>query len=563
MRKPLIVWVLPLLLLLLGSLQNDPGRPTREGALFTEITDQVKLDFIHDPGKDGTYFMPEIMGGGGAFLDYDNDGDLDIYLIQAGPHTEGTDPKPNRLFRQEADGTFRDVSAESGLGDTGYGMGVAVGDIDNDGYVDIYVSNYGPDVLYRNDGRGGFENVSASGGISDDAWSASAVFCDYDNDGYLDLYVAHYLSYDPSKQCRHWDGSIDYCGPGGAAETDVLYQNNGDGTFTDVSRRAGIHEVSAPGLGVYCQDLTGDGRLDFYVANDGKANQLWVNQGNGRFIDEAYMLGVALNSFGAAEAGMGIAAGDVDGDSEIDLFLTHLNGETNTLYLSEGGSGFRDATAQMGLAFAGLQMTGFGTAFLDYDHDGDLDIAVANGRVKRQPLQAGSRGDPYWRPYAEPNLLLRNTLDSGEAKFEAVGPAAGEFSSLIEVSRGLALGDVDNDGDLDLLVTHLAGPARLFRNDAPKRGRWLKVRAFDPANHRDAHGAVVTIVIDDRRITRPANPGFSYLSSNAPGAHFGLPSSGTIGGIVIRWPDGSTESFAGVAPDQTVVLRKGEGETIR
>ena len=534
MWKLSILGVLPVLFSCTQDGGNQPAWPTSGHTVFTEITQESNLDFTHDPGEDGSYFMPEIMGGGGAFLDYDNDGDLDIYLIQAGPHTDGKNPKPNRLFRQEADGAFRDVTAESGLGDTGYGMGVAVGDIDNDGSVDVYVSNYGADVLYRNDGRGGFENISASAGISDDVWSASAAFCDYDNDGYLDLYVTHYLAYDPSQQCRHSDGSIDYCGPVGPTETDVLYHNNGDGSFTDVSLRAGIHEVSAPGLGVYCQDLTGDGLLDFYVANDGKANQLWVNQGNGRFIDEAYMMGVALNSSGDAEAGMGIAAGDVDGDSEIDLFLTHLNGETNTLYLNEGRSGFRDATAQMRLVFVGLRMTGFGTAFLDYDHDGDLDIAVVNGRVKRQPLHSGSRGDPYWRPYAEPNFLLRNTLDSGEAKFEAAGPAAGVFSSRVEISRGLALGDVDNDGDLDLLVTHLAGPARLFRNDAPKRGRWLKVRAVDPASHRDAHGAAVTIVIDGRRITRPANPGFSYFSSNAPGAHFGLPTSGTISGIVVR-----------------------------
>lgn len=298
----------------------------------------------------------------------------------------------------------------------------------------------------------------------------------------------------------------------------------------------------------------------FFVANDGEANQLWRNRGDGRFVDDAFKLGMALNSFGREEAGMGIAVGDMDEDGDLDLFLTHLTNQTNTLYRNDSKLGYQDATITTGLALSGLPATGFGTAFLDYDHDGDLDIAAANGHVTRQPLHDGSHIDPYWAGYAEPNMLLENLHDQGKARFENVSSTTGSFASWIEISRGLATGDMDGDGDLDLLVTHIAGPARLFRNDAPKKGRWLIVRAYDPAHRRDAHGAVVTVVIGGKEKVRVANPGGSYLSSSDPRAHFGLPATGEIERIRIRWPDGSEESFESAEANQVLVLRKGEGK---
>ena len=489
------------------------------------------------------------MGSGGAFLDYDNDGDLDIYLIQAA--AQGT----NRLYRQEPDGRFVDATEGSGLGDSGYGMGVAVGDFDNDGRVDVYVTNYGPDVLYRNLGGGRFENVTQKAGFEANAWSSSATFCDYDADGYLDLYVAHYVAYDSETRCFKHDGRRDFCGPQEFPGTaDSLYRNNGDGTFRDVSAAAGIGEVSAPGLGVVCVDLTGDGRLDFYVANDGKANQLWSNRGNGSFVDEAYAAGVALNSFGKEEAGMGIAPGDVDNDGDLDLFLTHLTNETNTLYQNDGALGFQDATNSIGLGMTAIRTTGFGTALIDIDHDGHLDIVVVNGRVAHQPALAGADGGSFWGPYAEPNVVLLR--DGG--RFAVVDDAEG-FGAHVEVSRGLACGDVDGDGDLDLLVTSTAGPARLFLNEAPKKGRWLLVRAVDPRGDRDAHGAVVTITVGERHIVRTASPGYSYLSSNDARAHFGLPAEGAIASITVQWPDGTTERFPPVEANQAIALSKGDG----
>ena len=394
----------------LGTLFQDSLAQDR-GPLFSEITDIVQLSFVHDPGADGSFFMPEIMGSGGAFFDYDNDTDLDIYLIQAGSHSNpgSGEALPNRLYRQEADGTFADVTAVVGLDDTGYGMGVAVGDIDNDGWRDVYLTNYGLDALYRNEGGERFTNITSRAGISGDEWSASACFCDYDQDGYLDLYVTHYLNYDPKKECIKLDGNRGYCAPTvfpGASDT--LYHNKGDGTFTDVSLQAGIRAAAEPGLGVICADFNEDGLPDFYVANDGGANLLWINQGRGTFKDEAFLSGVGLNALGRTEAGMGLAVGDAEGDGDLDLFVSHITNETNTLYRNDGHMNFEDATAASGLAALSLPTTGFGTAFLDFDHDGDLDLAVANGRVERHTPVRGARLSPYWNPYAEPNHLLDN-----------------------------------------------------------------------------------------------------------------------------------------------------------
>ena len=525
-------------------------------ALFVEITEEAGLDFRHDPGAEGRFLMPEIMGSGGALFDYDGDGLLDIYLIQAGPDPEAPAPdRPtNRLYRQHEGGVFHDATAGSGLGDPGYGMGVAVGDLDNDGDLDVQVTNYGEDALYRNDGPQGFADISAAAGIRGSLWSSSAVFCDYDGDGWLDLFVARYVAFDPERRCTRDDGSPDYCDPAVfPGVSDALYRNRGDGTFDDVSLESGLLAEAAPGLGVVCWDFNGDHRPDFFVANDGAANHLWMNRGDGRLVEEGIVQGVAFNEMGHAEAGMGIAFGDSDGDSDLDLFVTNLTSETNTLYGYEGAFGFQDVTARAGLAAGGLRWTGFGAGFFDFDHDGDLDLAVVNGRVQRHPALPGADLGEFWSAYAEPNLLFEN---DGSGRFTGVEAA---FASRLEISRGLSFGDLDQDGDLDLLLTHTAGPARLFRNESPKKGHWLSVRAFDPAAKRDAHGALVTVVAGGNRYRRAVGAGGSYLSASDSRIHFGFPEPG-VERITVRWPDGSRESFPGLEADLAIVLRKGGGE---
>lgn len=532
-----------LVILLLTAVADGPFT-------FTEITELSGIAFRHDPGEEGKYLLPEITGSGAAFVDYDGDGDLDIYLVQSG--ADG-----NKLFRQDADGAFTDVTSEAGVGDTGYGMGVAVGDIDNDGDIDLYVTNDGPDVLYRNLGNGRFENATRELGIGGDAWSASATFCDQDADGFLDLYVTQYVTYDVQKACTHSDGSADYCSPQVFPGTpDKLYRNEGGRRFTDISGSSGIRGARAPGLGVLCADLNDDGKLDFYVANDGEANQLWLNEGGGRFFDEALLLGVALDPAGQPEAGMGITAGDVDADGDLDLFMTHIVNQTNTLYINDGELGYEDRTTASGLAASSLAMTGFGTGFFDFNHDGELDLAIANGRVQRLKTHPRASSSGYWRVYEEPNQLL---LNEGDIRFGDVTGASGDFGAHVEVSRALVFGDIDEDGDLDLLVSNTAAPARLFRNDVPKEGGWLFVRAFDPELVRDAHGARVLVVADGKSYLRLASPGYGYLSSNDPRAHFGLPAGVTIQRIDVTWPDGSRESFPGGAANRVVLVEKGAG----
>jgi hypothetical protein len=542
--------------MLLGGTLHAQSKP-----IFTEIAHQLGVDFVHDPGTEGKLMAPEVMGSGGALLDYDNDGDLDLYLVQAGPLPETGKPRPpDRFYRQNSNGTFTDATAESNLGDTGYGTGVAVGDIDNDGFVDLFVGNYGPDSLYRNLGNGKFENVTAKSGIQGDFWTASAAFCDYDADGFLDLYVARYVRFDPTKVCVKGDGAPDYCSPQSLPyESDALYRNNGNGTFTDVSRASGITSARLPGLGVLCADFTGDGRLDFYVANDGEANNLWVNQGGGKFEDHAFLLGSALSALGRPQASMGVTLGDADGDGDLDLFMTHLVNDYNTLYVNDGKFGFEDMTASAGLVAPSLPYTGFGTAFLDYDHDGDLDLPVVNGAVDRHAPYPGAKMSPYWNRYAEPKHLYQN---DGRGRFQDVSAKTGSYASDYDLSRGLLVGDLDQDGDLDLVVTNTAGPTRVYRNDAEKAGTWLLVRAWDGKRKRDAHGAIVTVSAGGKKYVRVASPAFSYLSSGDPRAHFGIPGASRADSIQIRWPDGGTETFGGVPLGQSIVLEKGRGKIV-
>jgi hypothetical protein len=528
-------------------------------AVFVDVAREKGIDFVHDPGTEGKHMAPEIMGSGAALFDYDNDGDLDAYLVQAGPLPGTKKPRPpNRLFRQNPNGEFTDVTPESGLGDTDYGTGVSVGDFDNDGFVDVFVTKFGANSLYRNLGNGSFANVTEKAGIRGSHWSESSAFCDYDDDGFLDLYVTNYVNFDPPKSCVKGDGAPDYCSPQSLPyDTDVLYHNNGNGSFTDVTRAAGIAAERLPGLGVVCSDFTGDGRMDFYVANDGEANNLWVNQGNGTFEDQAFLMGAAVSGMGRPQASMGIALGDIDGDSDLDLFLTHLINDYNTLYVNDGNYGFEDRSAAAGLVAPSLPFTGFGTAFIDYEHDGDLDIVVVNGAVDRHKPYPGARMSDYWNRYAEPKHLYRN---DGKGRFTEVGEDVPAFAADIDVSRGLAVGDVDGDGDLDLLVNNTAGPARLYRNDTNKVGSFLIVRAWDGKRKRDAHGAVVTLSAGGKAYVRVADPAFSYLSASDPRAHFGIPGAGPADSIRVRWPGGVEEIFPGVVLNQSIVLEKGRGK---
>jgi hypothetical protein len=551
-------------LFLLGCRQSG-GTPAAGGAAgppwFADVTQDVGLHFTHDAGPvaDLRYFMPQIVGSGAALFDFDGDGRLDIYLVQnGGPHGA-----KNCLFRQGPDGRFTDVSAGSGLDVAGYGMGVAVGDVNNDGRPDVLLTEYGGARLFLNRGDGTFADITKEAGLDNPLWGTSAAFVDYDRDGWLDLVVVNYVDYNPFKPCSDRHGGQDYCQPAAfPGSVTRLYRNQGSADrklvrFEDMTVKAGLASRAVPGLGVVCADFTGDGWPDIFVANDGQPNCLWVNRQDGTFAEEALTRGLAYNAQGAAQANMGIALGDVDGDGLFDVYVTHLTWETNTLWRQGPRGLFRDRTGAARLLDPHAQATGFGAVLADFDQDGAPDLAVVNGRVVRKDSSTTMRPDSFWEPYGEPNQLFAN---DGSGRFRAVSSANAAFCGTPAVGRGLACADVDGDGALDLLVTNLAGPARLYRNVAPNRGHWLLVRALDPAaGGRDAYGAEVTVHANGRRWTGFINPGYSYLCSNDPRAHFGLGETGSVESIHVRWPDGKQEVFPEQAADRVVVLRKGEG----
>ena len=533
-----------------------------DAPLFTEVTSALGFTQTDAAWQAGTYALPEVIGSGVAVFDYDNDAALDILHIRFPPPGKTDTPAPNRLFRQQPDGTFVDVTEAAGIGDAGYGQGVAIGDVDNDGDADVHVTNYGPDTFYRNNGDGTFSLVDI--GISNEAWGTSATFGDYNRDGYLDLYVANYVQFDPAAVCRGKHSAPDYCNPQVFdAAPDRLFRNRGDGTFTDVTQQAGIAAMPGRGLGVVCLDLTGDGWVDFYIANDGEANQLWVNQTDGTFSEEAIVRGLAFNAYGQPEGSMGIAVGDLNGDMRADLFATHLSGETNTLYVTTPYAVFVDMTEVAGFAGHDLLFTGFGCGFLDFDNDADLDIALVNGRVKRGAILEGADLGEFWNFYAEPNLLFQNSRTGTEntgknVTFNDVSSLAPDFTRPVEVSRGMAFGDIDRDGDVDMVVSSLDNRIRLFRNDGvPSQNNYLFLQAI--TQNRDALGAHVTLRTEPRALTAHVLPGTSYLSSSEPSIHFGLGTIDAVEAIEVHWPDGNREKFPGSAANRRVKVSQGEG----
>lgn len=549
----------------------DPTTGSQNTALFRDVALESGLRFTHDNGATGELYMPEIMGAGVALVDFDLDGDLDVYLvqgvvIQTSPaeveSAQQAATPVNRLFRNDlipaGELRFVDVTASSGLDHAGYGMGAAVGDIDNDGDDDLYLTNFGANALFRNDGGGRFSDITSTGDTDNPAWSTSASFCDFDEDGDLDLFVTNYLAFDVArrKNCRSPGGARDYCGPFAYSSVpDRLYKNDGDGGFRDVSEQFGLNAKYGPGLGVICVDFDGDRMLDFFVANDGQANQLWLNRGEEGLLERGLMSGTAYNASGNPEASMGVTAGDFDGDGDEDLFVTHLANETNTLYANDGEGRFLDVTNAFDLGFSSLPYTGFGARWFDFDNDGLLDLFVANGKVKLEE----SRGGVSDYPFEQPNQLFRNLGSS----FEDVSAASGEVLRLLEISRGAAFGDIDNDGDVDIVLTNNAGPVRLLRNDTQTQHHWLLVTLVDAGSNRPTDGARVTLLRSEQPpVQRRTHTDGSYLSASDRRIHFGLGKSPAVDGLLVEWLDGDLEIWRDVQSNRQIVLTRGEGEPV-
>jgi hypothetical protein len=546
---------------------------------FTDETAASGLDFVHVNGMSGGFYFPEIMAPGVGVLDYDNDGDLDIFFVQChvlGPGKTLTNllirppaqqlPLRGRLYRNDLelrpDGTrslrFTDVTASSGIDARGYGMGVAAGDVNNDGCIDVYVTNVGLNQLFRNNCDGTFTDVSRPSGAADPGWGVSAAFFDYNRDGWLDLYVGNYVEYavDEDKPCISVTGGRDYCPPRAyRGQSDRLYRNRGNGTFLDVTAEALLGADRAPALGVSTADFNGDGWMDVYVANDGEANQLWINQREGTFRNTAPLAGVAFNRDGRAQGSMGVDAGDFDNNGTEDLFVTNLTGETNTLYVNHGGGTFEDRTAASGLGTPSLTYTGFGTAWIDVDNDGWLDLLTVNGTIVRSQQAPANAVFPY----DQRKQLFRNL---GTGRFEEVTDRAGAVFRRSEVGRGAAFGDINNDGTMDVVVANANGPARLLINHAGRQHHWLGLRLVGgAATPRDMLGARVAVVrADGSTLWRRARADGSYGSANDPRVLVGLGDAAGHARVRVTWPSGRVDEWPRVPIDRWTTLHEGAHE---
>ncbi len=523
------------------------SRSSSEGGVvwFEDVAASRGIDFVLRTDLEEGPMLPEIVAGGGAAADFDDDGDLDLYLVQA------TGEGGNRLYRNLGDGRFEDASAGSGASDADrFGMGAATGDFDGDGDVDIYVSNLGRDTLLRNEGELRFTDVTEDVGLGDPGFSASAAFFDGDGDGDLELFVTRYVDWSPSveMECRHSSGRLDYCPPAeyDRPTRDLLYRNDG-ARFVDVSNDSGIASASGTGLGVAAVDADGDGRLDVFVANDGMPDHLWMNRGDLLFEEQAVRAGCDRDLSGIAKAGMGVVVEDVDDDGDQDILVCNLGGETDSLHINEGGR-FVDGTNRSGLGAATRRFTRFGLGLFDFDRDGWLDLYAANGRVGMGP-----RSDERSDPYAESDLLLSG---SPSGRFRVVKPTGGALVSP-RTSRGAIFGDFDDDGGVDVVVVDLDTSARLMRNVTPDAGNWILLDIRDDAG-APAIGAVASVDLparngsEPRRVTRTVRTDGSYLSARDPRVHVGLGGIEVLPSVRIRWPDGRSTVLEAVEANQVV-----------
>lgn len=565
------------------SAKSDPENKSQEtvesptGKVIFREMDASGFQFTHHVGDLSEYHFPDIMVGGCGVIDFDRDGLLDLILVDSGdlaeewntvPATERTSGR-NRIFRQEKPGKFLDVTESLGISDSGYGSGVGVADINNDGYDDIYFSNFGEDKLYLNEGGKSFREVTKAAGLSNPSWGTSVTFLDYDLDGRLDLFVTNYVSYIAETNCANAGDAEDFCSPGVFERTvDKLFRNVSDGgqiKFVDVTVEMGIAVKKGPGLGVISRDFNGDGYPDIYVANDGWENFLWINKAGQSFEEQASQLGCAMGLKGDAQAGMGVAEGDLDFNKVSDIVVTHLDGETNAAYFGnlqkinqQTQLFFSESGGAKGVQKISKPMTGFGIALTDVDNDGDLDMLTANGRVTRRQRVPG---EDFWSDYAERNQI---SINQGQGKFKEMDSGRDDFVRDVAVSRGLSLADFDNDGKMDCLVVNAGGEARLYENQCEDSGNWIGFSVIDPEKGGRAtlNAKVVLEFKDGHSDQRFVQTDGSYLSANDSRVHFGLGARETVDRIVVYWPDGQREAFQFSNINQYFTVRKGEGNSI-
>jgi enediyne biosynthesis protein E4 len=521
---------------------------------FLNIAEQAGIKFRHENGATPEKHLPETMGAGGLFFDYNNDGWLDVFLVNGGSFKDPVRAARarHRLYRNNGGGSYREVSS-SGIEVFGFGMGACSADYDNDGWVDLYITGATGNRLYRNNSNGTFSDVTRSAGVVAGMWSASCAFGDVDNDGDVDLYVTRYVDFTPQNNtfCNIVGQVRSYCHPNVYNPVpDILYRNNADGTFTDFSRESGVGAVGGNGLGVVFGDYDGDGWADIFVANDSTPNFLFQNKGGGIFEEVGLRSGVAVGESGKPLAGMGTDMGDIDGDGLIDIIVTNLSQQTHSLFRGLSNGLFDDITFSSRLGMITLPFVGFGAVFMDYDNDMDLDLAIANGDVADNISLLGNN------TYEQRNLLLQN---DGSGRFSDAGPVSGPGFALLKPSRALAAGDIDNDGDLDFLIGNVGQAVDLLRNDGGNRANYLLIRTLGAKSNRDGIGARLKLFVGGKALVREVRAGSSYLAQNDLRVHFGMGFARHAERLEIRWPSGVTDTLLNVDANQIITVAEGSG----